>query len=96
MKEVAVREFENRLSAYLRDVAAGESVLVSDRGQVVAESRRPTVGAPRSPSEMAVQRLVDGGLPTLRLPQDRAAYQAPAVRSERDVQELLDEERAER
>jgi len=30
MKAVAVRELKNRLSAYLRDVTAGEVVLVTD------------------------------------------------------------------
>ena len=31
MKVVAVRELKNRLNAYLREVAAGEIVLVTDR-----------------------------------------------------------------
>jgi antitoxin (DNA-binding transcriptional repressor) of toxin-antitoxin stability system len=96
MKAVAVRELKNRLSAYLRDVAGGEIVLVTDRGKVVAELRRPSVDALQSPSEMALRRLVDDGLLTIGLPQDPAAYERPRVRIARDVQELLDEERSER
>ena len=96
MKAVAVRELKNRLSAYLRDVTAGEVVLVTDRGKVVAEIRRPSAEALQSPSELALQRLVGSGLLTIGLPQDPAAYRRPGGRIARDVQELLDEERSER
>ena len=41
MKAVAVKELKNRLSHYLREVASGEIVLVTDRGRVVAELHRP-------------------------------------------------------
>ena len=48
MKAMAIRELENRLSAYLREVTAGEVVLVTDRGRVIADSsdRRPVAAAP--------------------------------------------------
>lgn len=42
MKAVAVKELKNSLSRYLREVATGEIVLVTDRGRVVAELRRPS------------------------------------------------------
>jgi len=96
MRAVAVRELKNRLSAYLREVASGEVVLVTDRGKVVAEIRRPSVDTTQSPSEVALQRLVDDGLLTIGLPQDPAAYRSPKVHIARDVQELLNDERAER
>jgi antitoxin (DNA-binding transcriptional repressor) of toxin-antitoxin stability system len=44
MKAVGVRELKDRLSEYLRLVRGGEEILVTDRGVVVAELRRP---APR-------------------------------------------------
>jgi prevent-host-death family protein len=37
MKSVGIRELKNRLSDYLRTVRAGEPVLVTDRGQTIAE-----------------------------------------------------------
>lgn len=40
MKSVWVRELKNRLSEYLREVRSGEVVLVTDRGDVVADSSR--------------------------------------------------------
>jgi antitoxin (DNA-binding transcriptional repressor) of toxin-antitoxin stability system len=41
MKTVGIRELKNRLSEYLREVRAGESVLVTDRGEVIAEVSPP-------------------------------------------------------
>jgi antitoxin (DNA-binding transcriptional repressor) of toxin-antitoxin stability system len=41
MKTVGVRELKNRLSEYIRQARAGEGVLVTDRGEVVAELTRP-------------------------------------------------------
>ena len=41
MKTVGIRELKNRLSEYIRLVRAGETVLVTDRGVVVAELRPP-------------------------------------------------------
>jgi antitoxin (DNA-binding transcriptional repressor) of toxin-antitoxin stability system len=41
MKAIGIRELKAGLSRYLRDVSAGEVVLVTDRGRVVAELRAP-------------------------------------------------------
>jgi prevent-host-death family protein len=37
METVGIRELKNHLSAYVRRVEAGEIVIVTDRGRVVAE-----------------------------------------------------------
>ena len=37
MKVVGIRELKDRLSDYLRTVRTGEAVLVTDRGQAIAE-----------------------------------------------------------
>jgi antitoxin (DNA-binding transcriptional repressor) of toxin-antitoxin stability system len=42
MKVVGIKELKNKLSEYLRLVKSGEVVLVTDRGDVVAELRAPT------------------------------------------------------
>ncbi|HEV3073255.1 MAG TPA: type II toxin-antitoxin system prevent-host-death family antitoxin, partial [Thermoanaerobaculia bacterium] len=42
MKTVGIRDLKNRLSEYVREVRGGEEILVTDRGQVVAELRPPT------------------------------------------------------
>jgi len=41
MTTVGVRDLKAKLSAYLRMVKAGEVVVITDRGDVVAELRRP-------------------------------------------------------
>ncbi len=57
--EVGVKELKNNLSAYLREVKAGHRVLVTDRGEVVAELRRSD-GATDGPDEVIRQWLEAG------------------------------------
>ena len=42
MRTVGLRILKNKLSEYIRLVATGETVLVTDRDKVVAELRPPT------------------------------------------------------
>lgn len=42
MKVVGIRELKDRLSEYLRLVRNGEEILITDRGDVVAELRLPS------------------------------------------------------
>jgi prevent-host-death family protein len=96
VKRVGLRELKNRLSEYVRLVRAGETVLVTDRGEVVAELCPPG-GAPdghdRHPGLLVLARQ---GVLTLGKPNDPAAYPgmsslAPPGTTER----LLDAERGE-
>jgi len=93
MKAVAVKELKNRLSAYLREVARGERVFVTDRGRVVAELRPPSIEALPPPAEQALERLHADGAVIPGLPQDRDAYQRSRVRLRGASQALLDAER---
>jgi antitoxin (DNA-binding transcriptional repressor) of toxin-antitoxin stability system len=93
VKAVAVRELKNRLSSYLREVAAGEVVLVTDRGRVVAELRRPSADVERTPVERALARLEAEGSLVPGLPQEAAAYRETRTRIEAPSQRLLDAER---
>jgi len=45
VKSVGLRDLKNRLSEYVREVRSGEAVLVTDRGEVVAELIPPGQGA---------------------------------------------------
>jgi antitoxin (DNA-binding transcriptional repressor) of toxin-antitoxin stability system len=93
MKAVAIRELKNRLSEYLRQVRAGEEILVTDRGEVVAEIRRPG------------RHLVDSPYPALvlyaqrtrtRLGAPNRAEVYPRLKpalSDDTIRRLLDEER---
>ncbi len=59
---MGLRELKNRLSAYVRQVRAGQAIVVTDRGQVVAELRPPGE-APLDPEiDPVMARLVNRGL----------------------------------
>ena len=98
MKSVGVRELKNRLSEYIRDVRSGESVLVTDRGEVVAELSPPGQGSVDADVPPALLALARRGLATLGAPGDAALYPALPRRGRRKVTaaQLLDEERGSR
>ncbi len=93
MKAVAVRELKNRLSAYLREVKAGEVVLVTDRGTVVAELRQPTAEVVLSDTDAALARLSADGLLVPGLPQSPEAYGESPLGEAVSSADLLDAER---
>jgi antitoxin (DNA-binding transcriptional repressor) of toxin-antitoxin stability system len=93
VKAVAVKELKNRLSHYLREVATGEIVLVTDRGRVVAELRRPSTE--QVDFDPSLEPLASQGLLQLGLPQDPRAYRRSRATLRRPSQTLLDAERAE-
>jgi len=80
MKAVGVRELKNRLSAYLREVRAGHSVLITDRGEVVAELGPPGHHLDPAPYPPGLQALARRGLATLGQANDATAYR-PARRA---------------
>jgi prevent-host-death family protein len=97
MKSVGLRELKNRLSEYVREVRSGEAVLVTDRGEVVAELVPPR----RSPEEKgipsALAALAREGRVTLGLPNDPSAYpKLPRLLKRISSAELLDQERGEK
>jgi antitoxin (DNA-binding transcriptional repressor) of toxin-antitoxin stability system len=98
MKTVGIRELKNRLSEYLRDVRQGESVLVTDRGEVVAEFSPPRHGVTDPTVPAALLLLAKRGLITLGTPGGSSLY-LPMPRSgrrKRSAAQLLDEERGPR
>ncbi|MBM5811001.1 MAG: type II toxin-antitoxin system prevent-host-death family antitoxin [Gammaproteobacteria bacterium] len=65
MEQVSISRLKDQLSAYLRKVRAGETVLVMDRGKPVARIERVS---PAADDDIRYQRLVAAGLvrPPLR------------------------------
>jgi prevent-host-death family protein len=94
MKTVGVRELKNRLSEYLRPVRAGEAVLVTDRGEVVAELTPPGVGATDASVAPGLLALAKRGLASIGSPPEAGLYPAlPRARKRRrTAAELLDDE----
>jgi antitoxin (DNA-binding transcriptional repressor) of toxin-antitoxin stability system len=91
-----VKELKNRLSAYLREVRIGEVVLVTDRGQVIAELRLPSVRTVPSGHDQALERLSAEGVLTAGLPHDPRAYRPSPLRRAVASADLLAAERGER
>jgi antitoxin (DNA-binding transcriptional repressor) of toxin-antitoxin stability system len=81
LKTVNIRALKDRLSAYLRDVQHGDIVLITDRGKVVAELRRPTGGAhPGDAVTLQEQALIDRGVLRVGLPNDASVYRLPEAK----------------
>jgi antitoxin (DNA-binding transcriptional repressor) of toxin-antitoxin stability system len=96
MIAVGVRELKNRLSEYLRLVRAGEAVLVTDRGEVVAELRQPRDDGERSDLPAGLIELARRGLATLpeSKPEGVDLYpRLPRLVDDGTVQRILDQER---
>ncbi len=93
MERIGVRELRQNASRYLAMVKAGQTVEVTERGELVALLVSP------SPARRARERLVTAGRlipaasPTGRL---RSARPVPAAAGEPSNEELLDAEREER
>jgi prevent-host-death family protein len=62
MHSIGIKALKNKLSEYVRAAAAGETVLVTDRGQVVAELVPPRVRADASFTERLLGELMRQGL----------------------------------
>ena len=99
MRAAGIREIKNRLSEYLRYVAEGETVLVTDHGRVVAQLAPPPVyGPPALTEDEALRRLAAAG--KIRLPEPGADVGGwtpiKGIPGGIDVQAALDEVRRDR
>jgi antitoxin (DNA-binding transcriptional repressor) of toxin-antitoxin stability system len=98
MKAVGVRDLKAHLSSYLRDVVAGEVVLVTDRGRVIAELRTP--GQEPDPRESETDRRLRQMAERFPLrvgePRDASVYRVSPIRKPAGTaHDLLDADRDE-
>lgn len=97
MKSVGLRDLKNRLSEYVRDVQSGEAVLVTDRGEVVAEIIPAGQGSDEGTVPSVLRSLARSGYLTLGVSNDPKVYpKLPRLLKRRRVLELLNEERGAR
>lgn len=92
MEKVTIAKLKNRLSAYLKKVRAGETLLICDRDQPIARLER--IGA-EAPTEDRLARLERAGLVRRATrPLSLKQLRAPAPAAKLSVlQALLDERR---
>ncbi len=98
MKTVGVRELKDRLSEYLRQVRSGEAVLVTDRGEVVAEITSPGQAPVDASLPGGLVALARRGMATLGASGVAGSYPAlpRSQRRKRTAAELLEQERGPR
>jgi prevent-host-death family protein len=96
MYTVGIRELKSRLSEYLRAVRAGDEVLVTDRGRVIARLGPPSASVlphlPAAAAELARQGLLrpgEGNGPPLYPRSNRRLLRGTSL-------DLLSEERGQR
>src|SRR4051794_29291981 len=99
MEKVGIRELKDKLSLYVRKAEAGDVVLVTDRGRIVAELVPPghsTLGAGIDPGILELVRRGEARLPAR--PHDPESYRDPLPRIDLGgltVRDLIDWERGE-
>jgi prevent-host-death family protein len=98
MRTVGIRELKNSLSEYLRRVRSGESVLVTDRGEIIAELTPPGRGSSDPSVPAGVLALARRGLATPGSAADASLYRPLPRKGRRKLTsaQLLDEERGSR
>jgi prevent-host-death family protein len=94
VKTVGLRELKNRLAEYVRAVRSGEGVLVTDRGEVVAELVPPGPTTTESGAPSGLVALAKTGRLTLGADNDAAVYpKLSRLLKRHRAAELLDAER---
>ncbi len=96
MRAVGLKTLKNKLSEYVRLVAGGETILVTDRDRVVAEIVPPRDGrSPLLADAMLAEAVRKGWLTPPALPGEGPPPRLPVAPSEEILKEL-DEDRNER
>ena len=94
MRSVGLRELKNRLSEFVREVRSGKRVVVTDRGEVVAQLIPAGTGNGERRVRARLAELAGRGEVTLGSRNAAKAYPelAPLLKVRKGT-ELLDEER---
>jgi len=89
MRAVGLKTLKNRLSEYVRLVASGETVLVTDRDRVVAELVPPSAGrSPLLADAMLAEAVRRGWLRPPAMPGSGPPPRQPVVRLDTLLAEL--------
>ncbi len=89
MRAVGLKVLKNRLSEYVRLVAGGETVLVTDRDRVVAELVPPREGrSARIDDALLADAVRNGWVTAPVLPQGGPPPRAPVAPLDRLLREL--------
>ena len=93
MKRVGLKLLKNNLSKYVRKAAAGETIEVTDRGNVVAELSPPRGKRALHPSPVIAQGIREGWITPARNKTGKPPPRRPAVMSFEEMMRDLDKSR---
>jgi prevent-host-death family protein len=97
MKSVGLRDLKNRLSEYVREVRSGEGLLVTNRGEVVAELIPAGRQGDEGSAASRLAALARGGQLTLGASNTAGVYpKLPRLLKRHRSAKLLNEERGAR
>jgi prevent-host-death family protein len=96
MRTVGLKVLKNRLSEYVRAAARGETVLVTDRGDVVAKLVPPQREDDPNTPEARYSAAVKAGIITPALRRGGALPASISILPLADLMKELDEDRADR
>lgn len=97
MRAVGIKVLNSKLSEYVRLAAAGETVLVTDRDQVVAEMGPPAPTRSRSVEDAHLAELVRTGILAAPLhPGAGPPLKPPPIGTVEEVLRELDRDRSDR
>ena len=96
VRAVGIKELKNRLSEYVRLAASGETVLVVDRDQVVAELTAPREGRAEKLHDAALAEAVRQGWLTPPTLVTREPPPRQPVMTWEELRRGLDEDREDR
>ncbi len=96
MRTVGLKVLKNKLSQYVRLASQGETVLISDRDQVVAELVPPRDTRSRVVPDAVLADMVRRGLITPAVYPPGRPSPTPAVAPLKDLLRELDDDRGER
>jgi prevent-host-death family protein len=96
MLSVGLKTLKNKLSEYIRLVAAGETVLITDRERVVAELIPPRETRSVTLSDAILAEAVRNGHVTPAVMPPGMPPHSPPVASLEDLLQELDQDRADR
>lgn len=97
MRAIGVRELKAHLSQVLKDVQSGEDVLVTDRGRVIAELRRPgAIALASTPIDRALARMAAEGAMRIGEPHANPYPESPLASATGTASRILDDLREDR
>lgn len=93
LKTVGIRKLKNSLSAYIREAKAGAVILVTDRGDIVAELRSPEKEYHHLGRERLKQEWIDSNKLLLPLDEKKTVGESPVSLSAGTAKRILDKDR---